>query len=520
MALRPYRTREQNAGYSFARWKPYTTWGLKLGREQRKKLFGRLNENEQRELCKYDLFYLLVDICGRKDMDNDWCFARCNEVCGAPDGYLDLWAREHYKSTIITVGLTIQEILNNPEITVGIFSHTRGIATSFLRQIKREFEQNKRLGELFPHIRPPARSDKRLWSEAGGLMVERQTNPKESTVEAWGLVDGQPIGKHFNLLVYDDIVTRASVNTPEQISKTTEAWELSLNLGTQGGKRRMVGTRYHYHDTYRDILARGGAIPRIYPATDNGRADGTPVFLPLAALRQKRRDMGPYVFGCQMLQDPVADKAQGFLAEWFRTVPENTSFTRMNRYIVVDPAGECKKGSDYTVMWVVGLGQDKNYYVIDGIRERLNLTGRADALFTLHKRYAPLGVGYEKYGQQADIEHIYDRMGREGYFFAITPLGGNIAKNDRIRKLTPLFEQGRIFFRRNIRHVDAQGRTADLGDIFLQDEFTEFPVARHDDMLDCLARIVDQGLGAVFPAGLGAGQSKRAINAFENEFFV
>ena len=492
---------------------------MKIERERRMRQYGRLNKDEQREACLGDLFYLLVDVCGRKDINNDWCFARCSEVQRNPDGYLDLWAREHYKSTIITVGLTIQEILKNPDITVGIFSHTRSIATSFLRQIKREFEQNIRLQELFPHIKAPSRADKRLWSESGGLVVVREANPKEATVEAWGLVDGQPIGKHFDLLVYDDVVTRASVNTPEQINKTTEAWELSLNLGAHGGRRRMVGTRYHFHDTYQEILAREAAMPRIYPATDTGKADGKPVFLSVTALRQKRRDMGPYVFGCQMLQDPVADRVQGFLREWFHTVPENTVFAKMHKYIVVDPAGECKKDSDYTVMWVVGLGQDRNYYVIDGIRERLNLTGRADALFALHKKYLPLGVGYEKYGQQADIEHINDRMSREGYFFPITSLGGNIPKNDRIRKLTPLFEQGRIFFKRNIRHEDAQGRQKDLGEVFLQDELSQFPVARHDDMLDCLARIVDPGLGAVFPSRQGEGQAARAINGFEADFF-
>ena len=494
--------------------------GVKGEREGRMRLYGQIGEAEQRELCCQDLFYLLVDICGRRDMNNDWCFARCKEVQSAPNGYLDLWAREHYKSTIITVGLTIQEIIRNPDITVGIFSHTRSIATAFLRQIKREFEQNIRLQKFFPHIAPPGRADKRMWSESGGLVVVRESNPKEATLEAWGLVDGQPIGKHFDLLVYDDVVTRASVNTPEQIAKTTEAWALSLNLGAHGGHRRIVGTRYHYHDTYQEILSRGAAIPRIYPATDNGKADGKPVFLSQTALRQKRRDMGPYVFGCQMLQDPVADRVQGFLPEWFHTVPDNTVFSRMHKYIVVDPAGECKKDSDYTVMWVVGLGQDQNYYVIDGIRERLNLTGRADALFALHKRYTPLGVGYQKYGQQADIEHITDRMSREGYFFPITPLGGNVPKNDRIRKLTPLFEQGRVFFKQHIDHIDAQGQSKNLGEVFLRDEFTQFPVSRHDDMLDCLARIVDPNLGAVFPPRGGGKQTTRAINGFETEFFM
>lgn len=61
--------------------------------------------------------------------------------------------------------------------------------------------------------------------------MRRKSNPKESTVEAWGLVDGQPTGKHFKLLIYDDVVTLESVTSPEMIAKVTNAWALSLNLG-------------------------------------------------------------------------------------------------------------------------------------------------------------------------------------------------------------------------------------------------------------------------------------------------
>ena len=86
-----------------------------------------------RHLCKDDLFYLLTRGLSRIDINRDWLFERCEEVQNCPDGYIDLWAREHYKSTIITYGKTIQDILNNPEITVGIFSHTKPIAKAFLR---------------------------------------------------------------------------------------------------------------------------------------------------------------------------------------------------------------------------------------------------------------------------------------------------------------------------------------------------------------------------------------------------
>ena len=78
-----------------------------------------------REFALNDLFFLLVFVLNRSDLDKDWLYDRCREVEANPNGYLDLWAREHYKSTIITFGLTIQTVLNDPDVTIGIFSHTR-----------------------------------------------------------------------------------------------------------------------------------------------------------------------------------------------------------------------------------------------------------------------------------------------------------------------------------------------------------------------------------------------------------
>jgi hypothetical protein len=65
--------------------------------------------------------------------------------------------------------------------------------------------------------RPRARSAAVVRGE--GPHGPRQSNPKEATVEAHGLVDGQPTGAHFRLRIYDDVVTLESVTTPEQVKK-------------------------------------------------------------------------------------------------------------------------------------------------------------------------------------------------------------------------------------------------------------------------------------------------------------
>jgi len=454
-----------------------------------------------RRLARTDLFFLLVHLLNRLDADNDWVYDRCREVEAAPDGFLDLWAREHYKSTIITFAKNIQRILNDPEVTIGIFSFTRPIAKAFLRQIKNEFEGNGKLKALFPEIlfdAPKRESPK--WSEDEGITVRRKGNPKEATVEAWGLVDGQPTSKHFRHLNYDDVVTKESVSTPDMIGKVTEAFSLSLNLGSEGGSRAAAGTRYHYADTYAEMVKRGTFKLRKYAATKDETLTGEPWLWTRDTLATKIRDQGPYVSACQLFNDPKQDKLQGFQEKWLRYWPAD-KFNNLNTYILCDPANEKKHGNDYTVFMVIGLGADRNYYLIDIVRDRLSLTERANVLFKLHQTYRPKGVGYERYGMQSDIGHYEDRMNRDNYRFPITELGGIVAKDDRIKMLIPLFEQGRIYLPERCVRSNYEGITEDLVQVFINSEYLEFPFAAHDDMLDDFARVLDEKLSAVFPHG-------------------
>lgn len=463
-----------------------------------------------RDMLRTDLFFLLTIGLKRKDAVNQWILDRCNEVSNNPDGHLDLWPRGHYKSTVITFALTIQDILSshgeNPdpkwhgvEITCGIFSCTRPIAKQFLAQIKREFETNIILRKSFPDIlweNPDKEAPS--WSLDAGIIVKRKSNPKEATIEAHGLVDGMPTSKHFYLSIYDDVVTIDHVRSPQMIEKTTEAWALSLNLGTEHGVRRYIGTRYHYNDSYAEILRRNAAIPRIHRATLDGSIDGEPVLMTKETLEQKRREMGSYVFNSQMLQNPMADESQGFKRDWLE-FHECSTWSNLNVYILVDPANEKKKTSDYTAITTIGLSADNNYYILDWVRDKLSLTERTDVLFMLHRKYKPLGVGYEKYGMQADISHIKYLQKKTNYNFKIIELGGNLSKVDRIRKLIPLFEAHRIYLPISLNRTNIEGKTEDLTQSFINEEYLNFPVSLHDDMLDSLARITDEEMQLKWP---------------------
>lgn len=483
-----------------------------------------LNDREAvRRLCKADRFYLLVRVLGRTDCLHDWIYRQCREVEANPDGHIDIWAREHYKSTIITFAGIIQEVLLDPEITIGLFSHTRGTAEKFLLQIMQELEGNEILRWAFPDI---------LWEKADaqaprwslkGLTVRRSGNPKESTIEAWGLVDGMPTSAHFKLMVYDDVVTDKSVNTPDQITKTTEAWSLSANLSTEGGRKWYIGTRYHFADTYQTIMDRGAAIPRIHPATHNGRKDGQPVLFSGFEWEKRKRDSLDSTLACQMLCSPLAGSQRMFNVGDLQ-VYEARPRTLMV-YLLCDPARSKKKTSADTAMVVIGIDIHGNKYLLDGVAHRMDLMERWRWFRDLQQKWvdAPgvmgLVAGYETYGAQADMDYFQERQRVEGNHFEIVelmwPRDGEESKVDRIQRLVPDVKGKRFYLpyptederltrlqrsmlaagyeyriARKIRRLDEEQRIYDVTER-LRLQFDFFPFGGKVDLLDATARIYD-----------------------------
>lgn len=413
-----------------------------------------VDPNEMAFLAANDRYFLFTDLLHRKDardhgdIGNAWLYDRCREVEARPDGCLDLWARYHYKSSLITFAGSIQEIIRDPEITIGLFSYNKPIAAKFLSQIKGELERNQDLKTTCPDVfweRP--KQDAPNWSIDGGITVIRTGNPKEATVEAHGL-DAQPTSKHFKLLIYNDVVTKKSVTNSTQVEKTTENWELSDNLGVGELTRKWhEGTRYDLADTYAALIERKLFHVRLYPATHNGRLDGRPVFFSQSQWDKVKKTQRRTV-AAQMLQNPAAGGDQMFDMLWLK--PYEVRPGRLHVYIMVDPANSMKKESDRTAMAVVGVDERGNKYFLDGVCHRMQELERWDTLVRLHKKWTQMpsielvAVGYEKYGAQADVGWMKQRMIDTDYYFDIKELNwprqGEHSKVDRVGRLQPDIE--------------------------------------------------------------------------------
>ena len=511
-------------------------------------------DSVERTLILNDIYYLGLFILNIDKMYSEtvgdtivfhpWIFNRCMEVQEDPDFHIDIWAREHFKSTIITLLKTVQDILRDPEIAICIFSYNQKIASKFVSQIKNALE-NKRLRQLFPDIIPEdtgsgkytyiddegsRRSQKFSWSSVA-LTVKRKTGRKEPTVSGYGLVTGQPTGMHFDMLIYDDVVTPDSVRTSEQNRYTTEQFTMSLNTGSGENVRvRIIGTRYSLYDTYFHIMnpkyasegVMGGSkySLRCYPCRT---MSGDPVLYTSEYLESKRSVMVSFVYDSQMMCDPQFSSDIGFNEDW---IAERCNADEIygdrdsyNFYIIVDPANTKNNKSDFTAMAVVAVNGDGRYYIPDIVRDKMSLSERISSLMSLVNRWTTSHgrpeVFYEQSGLSSDMEVIRGMMESKRYWFTIHSMGtkprvtldpragsgAGSLKVNRILALEPLFRGYRIVLADSCVKVNWNGREEDMMASFVMDEYMKFPISNdHDDMLDALSRIADAETGPLIIA--------------------
>lgn len=305
------------------------------------------------------------------------------------------------------------------------------------------------------------------------------------------------------------------------------------------GRMILIMQRLHEMDTSGDLLSDGGFYHLKLPALNAGsktisfgirskewKMEPGELLSPRlshADLDRLRKDMTEYRFLGQYLQDPVPLGGGEFKEEWMQWYQAGGIKPKeMNIVILVDAAGgdelnkKKKKTSDWTVMAVIGLASDNNYYMLDMIRDRLNPTERIDTLFMLHKKWNALAgkspkVGYEKYGMMTDTHYIKEKQRLDAYNFPVVELGGSIMKEERIRRLIPDMQNGRWYYPATIAYVDSDGRKFDLI-TELKGEMASFPRARYDDILDSTARIYESELFMTFPK-LKQNMVQRAINS-------
>jgi predicted phage terminase large subunit-like protein len=327
-------------------------------------------------------------------------------------------------------------------------------------------------------------------------------------------VGGSVTGRRADLGIIDDPVKSREEADSETIREKVWEWykadfytRLKPNAGIV-----LIQTRWHEDDLAGKLLKdaqEGGEqweiVSLAMEAEEGdplGREPGEllwPEWFTPEMITQAKRDPRNWLALYQ--QKPRPDGGGVFKRDWimyYTGTPADVSGST-NRYLLVDAANDKRPNNDYTAMWVIGLGQDSNYYVLDMVRDRLNLTERGASVMRLHRKWKPKEVRYERYGMMGDIQHIKHLQNEQNYRFEIVEVGGQTPKNDRIKRLVPMFEAKRVWFPVTLHKTDTTGEMRELVDDFIEQELLAFPVSSHEDMLDSLARIEEPDLDLIWP---------------------
>jgi predicted phage terminase large subunit-like protein len=388
----------------------------------------------------------------------------------------------HGKSMLTSEHFPAWFLGRNPQKSIVCATYAQDLADDFGRKVR-----NQMVDPLYREIFPLC------GVSSDSASVSRISTEQHGNYFAVG-IGGPLTGRGANVLLIDDPHKDRADAESMVMRKRAKDWFQSVAYTRlmDGGAVVVMMTRWHEDDLAGWLLAehadegwevlRVPADPAPWPEKYNE-----------LELQRIRRMIGPREWSALYMQEPIPGGGGEFRREWVRYYQDGAESVGagQNKYILIDPAGEKRKDNDYTSIWVIGLGADQNYYVLDAVRDRLNLTERGREVMRLHRKWKPMDVRYERYGMMADIQYLLELQERENYRFSVTEVGGSLAKADRIRRLIPLFEQGKVYLPVSLYYTDSEKIPRDLVNEFIEKELCAFPAGLHDDMLDSLARITD-----------------------------
>jgi phage terminase large subunit-like protein len=173
----------------------------------------------------------------------------------------------------------------------------------------------------------------------------------------------------------------------------------------------------------------------------------------------------------------------------FQWIPEAPDLTRI--VIAVDPAGTANRKSDETGIIAIGIGEDKNLYVLHDATDRYSPQKWGAMANGLYDDFSADAIVPEKnYGQDM-VRFVLENAGFTGA--RIIPVESRRGKAIRAEPIVALYEKGRVF------HVGKRGDLASL-----EDELTTW-VPGHSDSpnrLDALVHGATELAKHVMPAAI------------------
>lgn len=462
--------------------------------------------------CKTDLYFLAKEILNYDKMEP----ATHQELCDYTTSILPnppelphnkdfdpqknllllLLPRGTFKSSVVTVSFALQMILNEPNVRILLDSETFSKSKAFLREIQDHLVANHKYREVFKAIHGmypfEKKSTAKLWTDSEIILPCRSRPLKEPTISCAG-IDVTKNGMHYDLIICDDLHSEKNVTNKEQILQVIDHYKLAFSLLDPGKPMIVIGTRWHELDLYGHIIDFEGQDFNILKKSAYN-PDGSlffPQILSEEALEKIRRRQGASIFSKQYLNEPVSDENATFKREYFSRVAwEQVKGRPINWYWLVDPSYTDPRNSgqysDYAAFVLAGMDYQRDLYVRHIIRQKMTYSDIINMMFTLNSdiRFRDLHNPkwmLEVIGTKSLSYELSNEQRRRNTWLNVQEIKSRQqSKEERIRGLAPFYESRHIYHIIECPQLDE-----------LEIELIQFPTGRHDDIIDCLANVLE-----------------------------
>jgi len=410
---------------------------------------------------------------------------------------LILMPRYSFKSCICTVAHSLHKLLFNPNLRILIYSDATTKAEGFLASIKNHIE-GRVSGSQFRDIFGSWETDpnrKGKWSNGEILVSKRTSGFAEASIETAG-IGTSLTGKHYDVIIFDDLVSDINTTTKEQMDKAKECYQKALSLLVPNGEVYIIGTRWHFGDLYGKIIAENreeDTFDIFHVDAEDTNDDGDLIFADIGLTREflnsQKKRQGSYIYSCLYNNQPVDPETATFKKSDFSFYD---TIDPVDLYITgtCDPAGT---GQDFTAITVLGTDNEMNMYILDIVNKHLQPKDIVEEIIRLHYKWKFRIFGLETNFYRGTLKYELDRSTRIEYkenprnfpmfglqeFKPSAMRGQN--KENRIRALQPYHERGVLKFPGKSFEL-LKGSCSELAYQMIQ-----FPHSPHDDILDSLA---------------------------------
>ena len=311
---------------------------------------------------------------------------------------MDQAPRDHGKTVLFDFAYPLWKIVSQPGGRGFIFSNTRDQAIEILAKIKEEIETNPRLRYLLP-----TRKSGNRWAQT----AIQCANGHRIFARGFGV---KVRGAHPDWIVVDDGLNDETAYSDLVRRKQIDYFFSAItNMVVPGGQIIVVGTPFHGADLYAELATNPAYLFRRYQALNGSNEDPLwPERYSRRSLRAKREEIGSIRFTREFQCEPIADDMSLFPGYLFvgPQVEQPTMTLGMPKevwdelgvtiYMGVDFGLSSTVSADYTVIWVMGLDDHGNRWIIDIVRGKgVPYQGQLSKINEVARKYDPALVFLE-----------------------------------------------------------------------------------------------------------------------------